>query len=85
MRLWLRALLLFPAVLVLGVCSVLAGLAKVGGLPLPIWLLGWLMLGNALLFLGLRCPHCRRWAVVRPSGTVSPIVGHACRHCGTRY
>lgn len=81
MRLQVRSLLLFPALLALGFCFLLAGARRLGGMPMPVWLALWVGLGNLILFLALRCPHCRRRTVLRPGGWSSPFVGRHCPHC----
>ncbi len=50
------------------------------------WLgFAWFVAFAALQFLIFRCPHCRKVAVLTPSGWASPFVGTRCRYCGKDY
>jgi hypothetical protein len=45
----------------------------------------WFVIFATLQFAVFRCPHCRKVAVIRPGGWVSPFVGSTCRYCHQAY
>jgi hypothetical protein len=51
--------------------------------------LAWMFLWVPILSLGqywwFRCPHCRRFAILRPWGFFSPFVGYKCAYCHKPY
>jgi hypothetical protein len=47
--------------------------------------LAWVALAGIAQYFWLRCPHCHRSALQRPSGDATPFVGDACRYCGRAY
>ena len=80
MRLWLRQLLLTASLLALVV--VLARMHS-GSATLVLFLA--LIAGSLASVPLLRCPHCGRYALMRPSGWSVPWPGTRCRYCGREY
>ena len=62
-----------------------ASLRSLWGIPGPIWSFAYLALYIFVSRSVLRCPHCGKWAVLRPSGMASPFVGMKCAYCGNDY
>lgn len=46
---------------------------------------GWIALANGASYLLLRCPACRKWACLTPSGGSTFWPGSKCRYCGVKY
>ena len=51
----------------------------------PVAALSWFAVFAVLQFVLLKCPHCGRAAIIKPSGVATPSVGDRCRHCGKEY
>jgi hypothetical protein len=45
----------------------------------------WFLTFTVAQFWLLKCPHCAKLAIFRPSGWASPWVGSRCRYCGKKY
>jgi endogenous inhibitor of DNA gyrase (YacG/DUF329 family) len=46
---------------------------------------GWFFVVVVSQFFILRCPHCKKPAVITPQGWRTPWVGTRCRYCGEPY
>jgi hypothetical protein len=60
--------------------------ALVIGTVLPVgFVVLWFLVFGTAQFLLLRCPHCRKSAIVRPAGWTTPLAGRVCAYCEKAY
>lgn len=87
MRMKQKALLFYLVSLVAFFAALAAVVAVYGerSTSVLVLALAWVGIVGVLQFLWLRCPHCHRFAIHKPSGGATPFVGDRCRYCGESY
>ena len=85
MRLQNKAGMFYVGYLLSGGVVIGLALSCLDDMPAIIVIFTWFLIFGVAQFGFLRCPHCRKCAIILPSGMVSPFVGTHCRYCGHEY
>ncbi len=85
MRMKAKSIVFFISYLLGGLVVMLVGFSLYSDSVAIVVVLSWfLAFGIGQLFL-LRCPHCRKSAIITPRWAATPFVGERCQHCGKEY